>query len=81
MYTLLYLKWITNKDLLYQTWNSAQCHAAAWKGVEFGGKMDTCICMAELLCCAPETALLIGYTQPDVVGREVGGGVHVWERM
>ena len=23
MYTLLYLKWITNKDLLYRTWNSA----------------------------------------------------------
>ena len=25
MYTLLYLKWITNKDLLYSTGNSAQC--------------------------------------------------------
>ena len=25
VYTLLYLKWITNKDLLYSTWNSAQC--------------------------------------------------------
>ena len=25
IYTLLYLKWITNKDLLYSTWNSAQC--------------------------------------------------------
>ena len=24
MYTLLYLKWITNKDLLYTTGNSAQ---------------------------------------------------------
>ena len=23
MYTLLYLKWITNKDLLYSTWNYA----------------------------------------------------------
>ena len=22
MYTLLYLKWITNKDLLYSIWNS-----------------------------------------------------------
>ena len=27
MYTLLYLKWITNKDLLYSTGNSAQCYA------------------------------------------------------
>ena len=28
-YTLLYLKWITNKDLLYSTGNSAQCYMAA----------------------------------------------------
>ena len=27
--TLLYLKWITNKDLLYSTWNSTQCYVAA----------------------------------------------------
>ena len=26
MYILLNLKWITNKDLLYNTWNSAQCY-------------------------------------------------------
>ena len=30
MYTLLYLKWITNEDLLYSTWNSAQCYVAVW---------------------------------------------------
>ena len=36
MYTLLYLKWITNKDLLYSTWNSVQCDVAAWMGGEFG---------------------------------------------
>ena len=35
MYTLLYLKWITNKDPLYSTWNSAQCYVAAWMGGEF----------------------------------------------
>ena len=29
MYTLLYLKLTTNKDLLYITWNSAQYTAAA----------------------------------------------------
>ena len=29
MYTLLYLKWITNKDLLYSTGNSAQCYVTA----------------------------------------------------
>ena len=35
MYTLLYLKWITNKDLLYITGKSAQCYVAAWIGREF----------------------------------------------
>ena len=29
MYTVLYLKWITNKDLFYSTWDSAQCYVAA----------------------------------------------------
>ena len=29
MYTLLYLKWITNKNLLYSAWNSAQCYVPA----------------------------------------------------
>ena len=38
MYTLLYLKWMTNKDLLYSTGNSAQCYVAAWMGREFGGE-------------------------------------------
>ena len=37
MYTQLELKWIANKDLLYSTWNSAQCSVAAWMGGEFGG--------------------------------------------
>ena len=30
MYTLVCFKWITNKDLLYSTGNSAQCYMAAW---------------------------------------------------
>ena len=38
MYTLLYLKCITNKNLLYSTGNSAQCYVAAWMRGEFGGK-------------------------------------------
>ena len=32
MYTLLYLKWITNTDLLCSTWNSAQCYVPARMG-------------------------------------------------
>ena len=38
MYALLYLKWITSKDLLYSTRHSAQCYVAAWMGGEFGGE-------------------------------------------
>ena len=38
MYPLLYLKWITNKDLLYSTGNSPQCYMAGWMGGEFRGE-------------------------------------------
>ena len=37
-YTLLYLKWITNKIPQYSTGNSAQYYVAVWMGEEFGGK-------------------------------------------
>ena len=36
MYTLLYFKWITNKDLLYSTGNSPQCYVAVRMGGELG---------------------------------------------
>ena len=36
MHTLLYLKWLTNKDLLWSAGNSAQCYVAAWEGEEPG---------------------------------------------
>ena len=50
MYTLLCLKCITNKDLLYSAGNSAQCYAAAWMGGEFGGEwihvyVSVCVCV------------------------------------
>ena len=38
MYTMLYLKWITNKVLLYSIGNSAQYYVSAWMGGEFGGE-------------------------------------------
>ena len=38
MSTLLYLKWMSNKGLLYSAGNSAQCYLAAWMGGEFGGE-------------------------------------------
>ena len=45
VYTLLYLKWITDNDLLYSTWNSAQllCGRLDVRGV--WGRMDTHVCM------------------------------------
>jgi len=65
VYTLLYLKWITNKDLLYSTRKSVQCYISAWMGGEFGGKwIHVYVHMAESLCCSLETypTLLISYT-------------------
>ena len=38
MHTLLYLKWITNKDLLSSTGHSGQCCVAAWVGGESRGE-------------------------------------------
>ena len=38
MYILLYSKWITNKDLLYNTWNSTQCYVPAQIGGGFEGE-------------------------------------------
>ena len=62
--TLLYLKCITNKNLLYSTWNSAQFYVPGWMGGGVWGRMDTCVGMAESLHRSPETTttLLVGYT-------------------
>ena len=38
MYTQLYFKWVTNKDILYSTENSAQCYVAGWMPEEYGGE-------------------------------------------
>ena len=58
MYTLLYLKWITNEDLLY---SPGMLHGSM-DGKGIWRRMDTCIHMAGSLCCSPETitTLLIG---------------------
>ena len=60
MYTLLDLKWLTNKVLQYSTGNSVQYYAATSMGEEFEGD---CVCTAESFCCALEivTMLLICY--------------------
>ena len=38
VYTLLYLEWVTNKDLLCSTRSSSQCYVAAQMRGEFGGE-------------------------------------------
>ena len=38
MYTLIYLKCITNKGLLNSMWNSVQCCVAGWVRGEFEGE-------------------------------------------
>ena len=62
MYTLLYLKWITNKDLLQSTWNSAQYYIAAWTGGEFGGEWVHVYTYGWIPSSETITTLLIGYT-------------------
>ena len=66
LYTLLHLKQITNKDLLYSTGNSARCYVAAWMGGEFGGEMDICIYMAESLCCPPKTIIILSIVYTSI---------------
>ena len=51
IYTLLYLKWITNINLLYSTLNSAQCYMPAsmeprWEGGFGGGWIHAYVCLS-----------------------------------
>ena len=65
MYTLLYVKWITKRDLLYSTENSAQCYVAAWTGGEFGGEwIHVCVWLSPFAVHLKlsQHCLLIGYT-------------------
>ena len=53
-YALLYIKWITNKDLLYSTGNYTQYFVIACKGKESENEYMY-LYMAESLYCTPET--------------------------
>ena len=61
MYTLLYLKWVTNRDLLYSTWNSALCYVTVWMGVGFEGEWIHIYVWLNFFV-ETTTTLLIGYT-------------------
>ena len=63
LYTMLYLKWITNKGSTVEEMElcSMLCGNLDGRGV---WRIETCICMTESLSYSPETitTLLIGYT-------------------
>ena len=62
MYTLLYLKLMTNKDLLYSAGNTAQCYVAAWIGGEFGGEwIHVYVWLSPITVHLKLTTLLIDY--------------------
>ena len=63
VYPLLHFKQITNKDLLYSTWSSAQCYVAVWMGGGSGENGYTHM-YGWVPFHPPETTttLLIGYT-------------------
>ena len=63
-YTLLYLKWITNKDLLYKHMELCSMLCGSLDGRRVWRRMGICRCMAKSLCCPPETitTLLISHT-------------------
>ena len=64
MYTLLYLKWITDKDLTVWHVKLDSMSYGSPDGRRVWGRMDTCICMAESRRYSPETitTLSVGYT-------------------
>ena len=73
MYTLLYLKWITTKVrpfVQHRELCPMSCGSLDGRGV--CRRMDTCMCMAESLCCSPETITtwLIGYSPKTQVQKE-----------
>ena len=55
--------WITNRDLLYGTWNSAQCDVAVWMEAEFGGENGHMY----MYCCIP---LLFTWNYHNIVNQQ-----------
>lgn len=58
IYTSLFVKQITNKDLGYSTGKSTQYSVITYMGKE-SKRMNICICMIDSLCCMPETNIAL----------------------
>ena len=54
IYTILYIKQIINKDLLYTTGNCTQYSVRTYMGKE-SEKEQIYVCTTDSLCCTPET--------------------------
>ena len=55
IHTLLYIKQITNKELLYSTENSTQYSTMAYMGKESKKRVVIGKCITDSLCYTPET--------------------------
>ena len=75
MYTLLYSKWITNKNQLHSTWNFPQCHMPAWMG---GGLGENACVLSHSVVSNSETPWAIAYQAP-VHGDNPGKNTRVGE--
>ena len=64
MFILLYLKWITNKVLLYSTGNSIQCFVAAWMGGSLGGEWIHVYVLLSPSAGLPETIKIVNPQTP-----------------
>ena len=65
-----------NKDLLYSTWDSAQCYAAAWMGAEFGGECIFSCSITFWLFAAPWTVCRLQAPHGIFPGKNTGTGCH-----
>ena len=55
IYTLLWIKWITSKDLLYSIRNSTSILCNEVHGKKIYKRVDACICIIDSFCCIPQT--------------------------
>ena len=71
--TLLYLKWINSRALLYRTWKSAQCYEAAWLGGEYGEEclpaksLQSCPTLCNPMDCSPPGSSGHGFLQARIL--------------
>ena len=80
MYTLLYLKLITNKNILYSTRNTAQCYVPAWMGGMFGAEcIHVCVWLSPFIVARQVLGLyMMLVPDKDVLEERVIGWIFIW---